>query len=177
MAGLVDLLEVVRLREARVKELGQQRLSEIQELVLLVICRGVRFVGLEVLGWDPVLINDSSIGPQPSNEELAKHVVCGVGVVVFSGIFHDFTDILSGILEDEVVTSRVICEELGHVIDLSIASDPAAVERPMFLDVFGGEDANSFRGRHRLRGYGDRGDERGVRSNRPTAKVVRLRLR
>ena len=96
-------------------------------------------------------------------------------MVVFSGIFHDFTDILSGILEDEVVTSGVICEELGHVIDLSIASDPAAVERPVLFDVLGGEDANSFRGRHRLRGYGDGGDERDTRSNRPTANLVLIR--
>ena len=78
MAGLVDLLEVVRLGEVRVKELGQQRSPEVQELVLLVIRRDVRFVRLEVLRRNPVLINDSSIGSQPSNEELAKHVICGV---------------------------------------------------------------------------------------------------
>ena len=158
MAGLVNLLEVVRFREVCVKELGQQRLSEIQELVLLVVRQDVRFVRLEVLGWDPVVINNSGIGPQPSNEELVKHAICGVGVVVLSGILHDFTDVLSSILEDEVVTPGMVWHEFRHVIDLPITSDPAALERGVLLDVLGGENANPFRERHRLHGCGEGGN-------------------
>jgi hypothetical protein len=126
MARLMDLLKVVRLREVGVEELEQEGLPEIQELVLLVVCRDVRFVRFEVLGWDPVLINNPSVGSQPPNDKLVEHVICRVGVVVLGGILHDFTDVLSSILEDEVVTSGMIYEELRHVIDLSITSDPAA---------------------------------------------------
>lgn len=148
MARLMNLLQVVRFREVGIKELRQQRLSKIQELVLLVILRDIRLVRLEVFGWDPFLINNPSVSPQPPNKELVQHAICGVGVVVLGGILHDFTDVLPGMLEDEVVTSRMILEELGHIIDLSIASDPTTFGSRVFLDVLCGEDAEPFSERH-----------------------------
>jgi hypothetical protein len=148
MARLMNLLQVVRFREVGIKELGQQRLPEIQKIVLLVILRDIRFVGVEVLGWNPFLINNSSIGPQPPNEELVQHVVCRVRMIVLGGILHHFTDVFPSILEDEVVTSGMIWEELCHVIDLSIASDPATFESRVFFDVLGGEDAKPFSESH-----------------------------
>ena len=148
MTGLMDLLQVVRLREVGIKELRQQRSPEIQKLVLLEILRDIRFVGLEVLRWNPLLINNASIGPQPPNEELVQHAICRVGMVMLSGILHGFTDVFSGILEDEVVTSGMIWEELGHIIDLSIPGDPASFGSRVFLDVLGGEDAEPFGDSH-----------------------------
>ena len=142
------MLQVVRFREVGIKKLGQQRFPEIQEFVLLVILRHIRFIRLEVFGRNPFPIDNPSIGPQPSNDELVQHVVCRVGMVVLGGILHDFTDVFSGILEDEVVTSRMIWEELGHIIDLSTASDPATFGSRVFLDVLGGEDAKPFSESH-----------------------------
>jgi hypothetical protein len=59
-------------------------------------------------------------------------------MVMLGRILHDFNDVFTGILENEVVTPRVIWKELGHVIDLSVASDPATFESCVFLDVLGG---------------------------------------
>ena len=59
MARLVDLLQVVRLGEVGPPNLHEERPAEIQELVLLVVHRGVCLIWLEVvcrlLDWTHVL--------------------------------------------------------------------------------------------------------------------------
>jgi hypothetical protein len=54
VARLVDLLEVVRLAEVALPDLAEERLAEVEELVLGKVGGGVGFLGVEVVGSVPV---------------------------------------------------------------------------------------------------------------------------
>lgn len=54
MTRLMNLLEVVRLAEICVPNLGQQGLAKVQKLILFVVLKGVSILRVKVLLWLPI---------------------------------------------------------------------------------------------------------------------------
>lgn len=54
MTRLVNLLEIVGLAEICVPNLGQQGLTEVQELILFVVLKRVGILRVEILLWLPI---------------------------------------------------------------------------------------------------------------------------
>lgn len=65
-------------------------------------------------------------------------------MLVLGGVFHDLADVQSGVLQDNVVSSGVVIEELRDVIDFAVAGDPAARRGAVLSNVLSGVDANSL---------------------------------
>lgn len=176
MTRLVDLLQVVGLRPVGLPNLTEQRLAEIKELVLLEVDCNVRVLRLKIVISYPICnavrhrvlyhftlrtVAHNRLGStQSPNETLVQHVIRRVGVVVLGRVAHDLSYVLARIVQDEVVSTRVVCEEVRHVVDFAIAGDPAAFCSAVGCDVLGGEDADALghvgmgQGARRGPGYG-----------------------
>ena len=81
---------------------------------------------------------------EPADQKLVQHIVRGVGMLVLRRILHDHADILAREVEDVVVSSGVVAEELGHVVDLVVAGDPAARGVGVGREVVGRVDADAL---------------------------------
>ncbi len=80
----------------------------------------------------------------PANEELVQHVVCRLRMLVLIRVLHNLANVLACMLENEVVSTGVVFQELGDIEHFAVTGDPAALGRRMGSDVLVGEDANAF---------------------------------
>lgn len=119
MTGLVDLLEVERLGEVGVPHLHDERAVEVEEPVARVVVFDRRVVGLEVIREDKVGVGDGLLCPDDSDLVLLEELERRVRVRVLHGIGHDRRDVAPSVLQDEVVSSWVVVDELGDLQALS----------------------------------------------------------
>ena len=81
---------------------------------------------MEVIIRFPVIANRGLSCAQPTNDELFKHVVRRVRMVMLFRVRHSRTDILPCAGQHDVITSGVVRKEVRDVVDLAIARNPAA---------------------------------------------------
>lgn len=62
------------------------------------------------------------------------------------GVFQDGPKVLAGVAQDEVLSTRMVFQELGDIVDLVVVGDPAALVRAVLGDILGGVDANTLFG-------------------------------
>lgn len=82
---------------------------------------------------------------QPADNVLVKHGVRALRVKVLVGVLHYSVDVLAGILQQDIVASRMVRDELRDVVHLSMTRDPAVRAGFVVLDVFGSVEGQPLR--------------------------------
>lgn len=64
-----------------------------------------------------------------TNFEVLKHLECRRRVLVPKFVGHDILEVAASVLEEESLTSRVVVEEGGDVVDIVLTGNPASLTR------------------------------------------------
>lgn len=122
MSRLVDLGKVVLFGPRGVPNLDEKRFCQVNEFVKVVVGKKIRVRGLKVFIANPVLRNNLFSATQLSHLKFFEHLISRPRVLVNILVAHNLAYILAGIGEDDVVSSGVVIEERGKVVDFAVVS-------------------------------------------------------
>lgn len=108
---LVNLLQVERFRKVRVPHLHDQWPVQIEELIPLPVVVGARVGRFEVVVPREVRVDDGFVCADGAYLVGLQEGVSRVGMRVLERVGHGRGDVLTRVLSNEVVSSRVIIDE------------------------------------------------------------------
>lgn len=166
VARRMHLLEVKLLGKVGTQHLRHERLVEVEEFVRLVVGRKVGLLGMKVFGDDDrvILARVATLGSallecvllsiggrQTTNDVLVEQLVGRIRVRVLLRIVHDLAHVLAGVLDDEVISTRVILDEIGDIVHVATVDEPTVGRGVVLCDVVHREQLHLGRRRRRCR--------------------------
>lgn len=134
VARAMNLVEVEFPAEATIPNLGEQRTTEVEELVLLVVLGNIGILAEIFLaghagpGVDKgflrgrailvrcsvrrLLVNDEA------NEAVIQDIVGSLRMSMRGRVFQNVLDVFATVLEDKVTATRVVIDEIGNIVNL-----------------------------------------------------------
>lgn len=173
VARAMHLVQVEVLVEGAREHLGKQRLVQVQELVLLVVVGKVCLDRQLFQCWQLVMelvqvhlflcllgelhLHRSLVsvvqkisflfrsGQVSDQHVVFKHLVRALGVLVGLCVAHDLCDVLAGVLQNQIISARMLIEKFRDIVHFSVVQrDPAVLRRVVFGEIRLGQKRQRF---------------------------------
>lgn len=134
VARAMNLVEVEIPAEATIPNLREQRTTEIEELVLLVVLCNIGILAEILLaghagpGVDKGLLRGRAILVRysvrrllvndESNEAIIQNIIGSLGMSMRGRVLQNVLDVFAAVLENEVAATRVVIDEIGNIVNL-----------------------------------------------------------